>query len=103
MSIQKSCFLAAIKTVKEYQSCKTIIEFAKPLVCAAAKPRYVFLKKKILRHGNKVVKIHGAPNNDYKTKAGNVKFTNNRRVPLHFVDRTYLKYREDILDVTITK
>lgn len=67
------------------------------------KSEYIFPKKKVLRYGNKVIEIYGDPNNDDKIKAGNVRFTYNGRTLFSIVESSYLEYRTDILDFTITK
>ena len=67
------------------------------------KDEFVFNKKKILRYGNKVLEIHGDPDNQGQIKAGNVKFTNNGLVLFSIVGESYKRYRADILNFTITK
>ncbi len=67
------------------------------------KDEFVFLKKKVLRYGNKVLEIHGNPDNDNKICAGNVRFTENGLALFEIVGSSYKSYRPDILDFIITK
>lgn len=67
------------------------------------KDEYVFLTKKMLRYGNKVITIFGDPNNDNKIKSGNVMLTDNGRTLYKIVDDDFKRYRADILDFAITK
>lgn len=67
------------------------------------KNEFVFHNKKILRYGNKVLEIHGDPENDKKIFAGNVRFTDNGLALFEIVSSSYKAYRTDILDFIITK
>ncbi len=67
------------------------------------KDEFVFYKKKVLRFGNKVLEIHGDPDNQDKIKAGNVKFTDNGLALFSIVGEPYKEYRVDILNFVITK
>lgn len=67
------------------------------------KDEFVFRNKKVFRYGNKVLEIHGDPDNQNKINAGNVKFTDNGLALFGIVGESYKKYRADILDFTITK
>lgn len=64
---------------------------------------YVFLNKKILKTGNKIITIYGDPDNCGKIKAGNVKFTRDGNLLYTALDSEAKRYRSDILDYTITK
>lgn len=57
----------------------------------------------MLRYGNRVIEIHGDPENDYKINVGNVRFTYNGRTLFGIVNGDYKRYRADILDFVITK
>lgn len=67
------------------------------------KDEFVFQNKKVLRYGNKVLEIHGDPENDNKICAGNVRFTDNGLALFEIVGSSYKSYRTDILDFIITK
>ena len=67
------------------------------------KDEFVFLNKKILRYGNKVIEIYGDPNNENKINAGNVRFTQNGLTLFGIVGNQFKKYRADFLDFTISK
>lgn len=67
------------------------------------KDEFVFLNKKILRYGNKVIEIYGDPNNENKINAGNVRFTQNGLTLFGIVESSFKRYRADILDFTISK
>ena len=64
---------------------------------------FIYLKKKILRTGNKNITIYGDPKNDNKIKAGNVNFTRDGQVLYAAVDDEYKQYRTDIMDFTVEK
>lgn len=64
---------------------------------------YVFLHKKVMRTGNKIITIYGDPDNKEKIKAGNVVFTRDGQLLYSIIDDDYKKYRSDILDFTIKK
>ncbi len=64
---------------------------------------YVFMKKKILRIGNKNITIYGDPDNDNKIKAGNVNFTRDGQLLYDAIDEEFKSYISDILDFTISK
>ena len=67
------------------------------------KNEYVFLKKKILRYGNKVLEVYGDPQNESKIYAGNVRFTFDGRNLYKVVGDSYKGYNSEILDFIITK
>lgn len=73
------------------------------LVQCDFKSEYIFLKKKVLRWGNRVIVIYGDPDNDDKIKAGNVKLTCDGTALFRIVGEHYKQYRADILDFTVTK
>ena len=67
------------------------------------KDEFVFLNKKVLRYGNKVIELYGDPNNENKISAGNVRFTQNGLTLFGIVGSSFKRYRADILDFTISK
>lgn len=64
---------------------------------------FVYLKKKVLRTGNKNITIYGDPENGEKIKAGNVNFTKDGQLLYAAVDEEFKQYRADIMDFTVEK
>lgn len=64
---------------------------------------YIYKNKKMLKMGNKVITIYGDPNNENKIKAGNVNLTRDGKILYSIMEPNVRKYRDNILDFTITK
>lgn len=101
-------FLFVSKNVHAYENSRIsdieLMDLEKlGLIQCDFKDEFIFPKKKVLRYGNKVIEIHGDPQNDDKIYAGNVRFTYDGQMLFRIVGEDYKRYREQILNFTIAK
>lgn len=67
------------------------------------KDEFVFMKKKVFQTGNKIVEVHGDPNNKHLIKAGNLTLTADGQSLYRIIGEEYKQYSSEHLEHIITK